>query len=979
MAKGTPLASRMHRATRNRHVRTVVGVKLRNGSIQNQVKTLTPKQCQELHYATNLQVLDRINDLSEEKRRQFFLLREAQGFDDMDEGNSHEMTINEALTGNIEFDISHAGGEFQDQLKHEMGKARAKDTRTRTDATLRRVLGFRGQMKAITDAYIKWGATQGEYGADTPAVPPSPTSTTAGSDGVYSIKVVDMFSTYIVHVPLLTTDAFVTSSLVGRGLFPCSPFAPKVAIATRVLEMFRVARLRCPTLSVQSWVKTLCDLHGRAYIPYLSQQFTICYDLYLETLATVDARVAKALGRDAPDYRLKNCCPACTYKLEGEQQLIFSMLTTMDGNDSLKRVLRKDKTFDNEGNPTRGQSERADPRTADVGGSYFLTREKVNEWSKEVLKGLVTVPTSENPEDNGECQERWKNLNEDLTSRMWGVFDETGIFLSLCRHGFVLLVADMVRSGELAKYPLAIVDALLDAFGPDVGSGYDIGCGFGTTVRNSPMAEKAADLNFKSLVGAFHGHAHNRRCQLAFLATYVPGMGLEDLEGCERFFSKSNALARSTRYASVFHRRQTISTYLAHTDTFDTYANLSTFLVNNYMQAVEILDGEAALHVAMAQLGVQDVSEFPERLEQEKEDLNGLGKEPEEETDQMEYLNRLIKLMDKREIFDTRCAENSKSTKTTRRHAQESYDRALADVQESEAKMGIDPRWTLESKEWDDAALLVSRRRYRLSINQLEALVLKRMFELTKMNMSGTGYKMRKHIAKALQSRSQAIRNGLARYNAAAAALVPPARSLTWTEVIDYTFLSEWDLLRDPEGNAQLLPWATPAARLVLDIYFKIERAREEIERLNVEIWRLVTYIRDEKEILDSRAELMERTDPDLAYFVRQYQWKRGRFNAGHIQRLVAMQKKLGQRFTGTLQPGERIRGPIQTGRGMEGMDDDDDEAEAEELRELVERLGKEEEEDTWEDYIGEEAEDEELSEMLETVLGVASDSGVVE
>lgn len=45
----------------------------------------------------------------------------------MDEGNSHEMTINEALTGNIEFDISHAGGEFQDQLKHEMGKARCVD------------------------------------------------------------------------------------------------------------------------------------------------------------------------------------------------------------------------------------------------------------------------------------------------------------------------------------------------------------------------------------------------------------------------------------------------------------------------------------------------------------------------------------------------------------------------------------------------------------------------------------------------------------------------------------------------------------------------------------------------------------------------------------------------------------------------------------------------------------------------------------
>lgn len=29
------------------------------------------------------------------------------------------------------------------------------------------------------------------------------------------------------------------------------------------------------------------------------------------------------------------------------------------------------------------------------------------------------------------------------------MYDETGIFLSLCRHGFVLLVTDMIKSGEL--------------------------------------------------------------------------------------------------------------------------------------------------------------------------------------------------------------------------------------------------------------------------------------------------------------------------------------------------------------------------------------------------------------------------------------------------------------------------------------------------------------------------------------------------
>lgn len=53
------------------------------------------------------------------------------------------------------------------------------------------------------------------------------------------------------------------------------------------------------------------------------------------------------------------------------------------------------------------------------------------------------------PEEASACEERWKNLSDELTSKMWGIFDETGIFIALCRHSFVLLVADMVRSGEL--------------------------------------------------------------------------------------------------------------------------------------------------------------------------------------------------------------------------------------------------------------------------------------------------------------------------------------------------------------------------------------------------------------------------------------------------------------------------------------------------------------------------------------------------
>src|ERR1700678_484197 len=92
--------------------------------------------------------------------------------------------------------------------------------------------------------------------------------------------------------------------------------------------------------------------------------------------------------------------------------------------------------------------------------------------------------------------------------------------------------------------------------------------------------ERARENNHRCLVGAFHGHAHNRLCQSCFLTTYIEGLGLEDLEGCERFFAKSHALASGTRYASTFHRCQAISEYALFTDKFETYANLSKLSVH---------------------------------------------------------------------------------------------------------------------------------------------------------------------------------------------------------------------------------------------------------------------------------------------------------------------------------------------------------------------------------------------------------------
>jgi hypothetical protein len=139
----------------------------------------------------------------------------------------------------------------------------------------------------------------------------------------------------------------------------------------------------------------------------------------------------------------------------------------------------------------------------------------------------------------------------------------------------LLLLLLLANYSHSAKYPLAVIEVLLEAFGAGIGGGYDIGCKLRTTLARSELGPRARALDYTMLVGAFHGHAHNRLCQLHFLATYVKGMGLEDLEGCERFFSKSNALASSLRYASVFHRHQKMVEFMKHMDNFETYPNLS--------------------------------------------------------------------------------------------------------------------------------------------------------------------------------------------------------------------------------------------------------------------------------------------------------------------------------------------------------------------------------------------------------------------
>lgn len=68
------------------------------------------------------------------------------------------------------------------------------------------------------------------------------------------------------------------------------------------------------------------------------------------------------------------------------------------------------------------------------------------------------------------------------------------------------------------------------------------------------------------------------------------------------------------------------------------------FLVNNYKQAVRILDTKPSVIKTLASLGATDADIVKTWLREEEEYLRALSKEPAEETMEMEYYKMLTDL-----------------------------------------------------------------------------------------------------------------------------------------------------------------------------------------------------------------------------------------------------------------------------------------------------------------------------------------------
>lgn len=64
--------------------------------------------------------------------------------------------------------------------------------------------------------------------------------------------------------------------------------------------------------------------------------------------------------------------------------------------------------------------------------------------------GWVDVPENASADtDLASCAERWRAAGPESRKKMFSLFAACGIFVAVCRHGHLLVLCDIIKSGEL--------------------------------------------------------------------------------------------------------------------------------------------------------------------------------------------------------------------------------------------------------------------------------------------------------------------------------------------------------------------------------------------------------------------------------------------------------------------------------------------------------------------------------------------------
>ncbi|EJD46305.1 hypothetical protein AURDEDRAFT_124089 [Auricularia subglabra TFB-10046 SS5] len=565
------------------------------------------------------------------------------------------------------------------------------------------------------------------------------------------------------------------------------------------------------------------------------------FDQYVAIKREVQRTVDSALGRDTPNWRAINACAPCSYKLEGEPELLIPSFVAMDGGQSMKRSaaagLADTRIFDTD---YRVPPDEVDLRADEVQRRVVPKKMKPSDaQSAEIdAPAFTTVAESGEPGDDAPtpslCAHRWKNAKADHHKISPGMYEQTGLFVVNCRHGC---------------------------------------CAVGNC------------------------------------------FGLEDLEICERFFSWINGVGGVVRHSSHYHWLQAIFLGIQQWDE-DKYHELNKFLYNNVRQAIRLKEEyEPILNEFKTRTGYT-ASDIESWNSEERAYLEGLQTEPQEVGLKMDYIAMLTEL----EAAETALASKQSDYQNGLRAPSEqeiaakrlspaavaNLYKARVDAHNKYMKI-LEAVVALEGVlDIDEGLVQMAERDWRRALDRLELLMVQRMFELAKTHVFGTGYKLREAIGKGLKSRSQAIRTAVTQYNELAVLLNPPAATVNFTTLMEWTELQEFELLRRSRaGDVRERAWAQPANRLITSKHYKVLRADEELVRCRIEARRLATAMHDEEQQLEAASRRLLATNPPLAHELGEVIARRSSLNAMHRVNLAKLAAFPG--FADVLIPGTRL------------------------------------------------------------------------
>ncbi|OAX31130.1 hypothetical protein K503DRAFT_806345 [Rhizopogon vinicolor AM-OR11-026] len=176
-----------------------------------------------------------------------------------------------------------------------------------------------------------------------------------------------------------------------------------------------------------------------------------------------------------------------------------------------------------------------------------------------------------------------------------------------------------------------------------------------------------------------------------------------------------------------------------------TYVALSIFLWNHYQEALTAIQALTAEFSALKDVLNLMHADFIHFHKQEHLYLNGLKDVLLKDRVSVQYVQALDEVAVRQEEWNS---------------AREAANHALVDIhlQNAEAmashleiQLKVDKQWELGSEPYNhfrQEALLLN---YRTALDELEQLIVMHLFELSKLSLSGTGYKQRQQISKALQ------------------------------------------------------------------------------------------------------------------------------------------------------------------------------------------------------------------------------------